>query len=169
MRAVLKTLAQCHAHHVLHRDVKPGNFLLVDASEDARIKAIDFGLAVPYKEGDDLTELDMQGTPWCAPSRHPARTPPGPRNLRPRGRGATAVAARCRFLAPEALSSQWSPKADVWAAGVMAFQLLTGRLPFNDKRNPHTPVLSAVLRSIMTDTLDFERSYWQARRSERLL
>lgn len=43
----------------------------------------------------------------------------------------------------------------------MAFQLLTGRLPFNDKRNPHTPVLSAVLRSIMTETLDFERSYWQ--------
>ena len=24
MRAVLRTLAQCHSHHILHRDVKPG-------------------------------------------------------------------------------------------------------------------------------------------------
>lgn len=43
----------------------------------------------------------------------------------------------------------------------MAHQLLTGRLPFNDKRNPHNPALSAVLRSILTDKLDFNRSYWQ--------
>ena len=26
MRAVLRTLAQCHSHHILHRDVKPGEF-----------------------------------------------------------------------------------------------------------------------------------------------
>lgn len=43
----------------------------------------------------------------------------------------------------------------------MAHQLLTGRLPFNDKRNPHNPALSSVLRSILTDKLDFNRSYWQ--------
>ena len=68
--------------------------------------------------------------------------------------------APCRFLAPEVLSSKWSPKADVWAAGVMCYQLLTGRLPFNDKRNPHNPALSAVLKSILTETLDFQKSYW---------
>jgi calcium-dependent protein kinase len=67
----------------------------------------------------------------------------------------------CRFLAPEALSSNWSTKSDVWAAGVMAYQLLTGRLPFNDKRNPHNPVLSAVLRSILTEPLNFSKAYWQ--------
>ena len=32
MRAVLRTLAQCHANNILHRDVKPGNFLLLDDS-----------------------------------------------------------------------------------------------------------------------------------------
>jgi calcium-dependent protein kinase len=67
----------------------------------------------------------------------------------------------CRFLAPEALSSHWSQKSDVWAAGVMAYQLLTGRLPFNDKRNPHSPILSAVLRSILTEPLNFNKAYWQ--------
>ena len=28
MRAVLRTLAQCHSHHILHRDIKPGVYLL---------------------------------------------------------------------------------------------------------------------------------------------
>lgn len=65
-----------------------------------------------------------------------------------------------RFLAPETLSSNWSPKSDVWAAGVMAHELLTGRLPFNDKRNLYNPALSAVLRSILTDKLDFTKPCW---------
>lgn len=66
MRAVLKTVAQCHAHGLLHRDVKPGNFMLADSDESARIKAIDFGLAVPYNGDGDIDAIDMQGTPWCA-------------------------------------------------------------------------------------------------------
>ena len=42
----------------------------------------------------------------------------------------------------------------------MAHQLLTGRLPFNDKRNMYNPALSAVLRSILTDKLDFQKACW---------
>lgn len=40
MRAVLRTLAQCHTHRVLHRDIKPGNFMLLTEAEDAPLKAI---------------------------------------------------------------------------------------------------------------------------------
>ena len=39
-------------------------------------------------------------------------------------------------MAPEVLASRVGPEADVWAAGVMAYQLLTGRFPFDDKSNP---------------------------------
>ena len=45
-------------------------------------------------------------------------------------------------MAPEALSSEVFPASDVWAAGVMAYQLLSGYLPFDDARNREAPALS---------------------------
>lgn len=48
------------------------------------------------------------------------------------------------FMAPETLSSEVWPASDVWAAGVMAYQLLSGYLPFDDRRNPNAPALSIV-------------------------
>ncbi len=47
-----------------------------------------------------------------------------------------------RYMAPEALSSEVFPASDVWAAGVMAYQLLSGYLPFDDARNRDAPALS---------------------------
>lgn len=62
MRACLRTLAQCHAHHILHRDIKPGNFMLLSDDERAPLKAIDFGLAVPFEPEElPLTNLGLEG------------------------------------------------------------------------------------------------------------
>ena len=47
-----------------------------------------------------------------------------------------------RYMSPEALSSEVYPASDVWAAGVMAYQLLCGFLPFDDVRNRDAPALS---------------------------
>jgi calcium-dependent protein kinase len=129
MRAVFRTLAQCHSHHILHRDIKPGNFMLLNSDDRSPLKAIDFGLAVPY-EPDALprSDLGLEGTPW--------------------------------YMAPEVLSSQVTPAADIWAAGVMAFQLLTGRFPFDDRRNPNNPSVSAIFKSVLTEKLDFSKPYW---------
>ena len=65
MRAVLRTLAQCHSHRILHRDIKPGNFMLLDDGELSPLTAIDFGLAVPFDpENLPRTDLGLEGTPW---------------------------------------------------------------------------------------------------------
>lgn len=40
MRAVLRTLVQCHRNGILHRDIKPGNFMLLDESPKAPLKVI---------------------------------------------------------------------------------------------------------------------------------
>lgn len=58
------------------------------------------------------------------------------------------------FMAPELLRSEVGPAADVWAAGVMLFQLLSGRFPFNDHHNPLHPSMNLVWRSILEDDLD---------------
>ncbi|KAI8470975.1 MAG: kinase-like domain-containing protein [Monoraphidium minutum] len=129
LRAVLRTLAQCHSHRILHRDIKPGNFMLLDDSERAPLKAIDFGLAVPFDpEGLPRSDLGLEGTPW--------------------------------FMAPEVLSSQVVPASDVWAAGVMAHQLLTGRLPFDDHRNPSAPSISVIWRSVLCDKVCYNAPWW---------
>ena len=52
--------------------------------------------------------------------------------------------AWCRFMAPEVLRSAVEPASDIWSAGVMAHQLLTGRFPFDDKRNPGKPSISKI-------------------------
>lgn len=129
MRAVLRTLAQCHAAGILHRDVKPGNFMLLSGDDRAPLKAVDFGLAAFFDPADPVrTDLGLEGTPW--------------------------------YMAPETLASRVGPEADVWAAGVMAAQLLTGRFPFDDKRSPGAPSLSRVWRSILNDKLDTSAKHW---------
>jgi len=129
LRATLRTLAQCHANKILHRDIKPGNFLLSSEDKRAPLKAVDFGLAVFFDEKQlPRTDLGFEGTPW--------------------------------FMAPETLRSEVFPASDVWAAGVMAHQLLTGRFPFDDRTNPGSPSLSKVWKSIITDELNFNKSHW---------
>jgi calcium-dependent protein kinase len=52
------------------------------------------------------------------------------------------------FLAPENLSSEFYPASDIWSAGVMAYQLLSGYLPFDDRRNRNNPALSQVMTAL---------------------
>ncbi|CAL8463594.1 g3128 [Coccomyxa elongata] len=65
IRAVLQVVAHCHAVRFLHRDIKPENFLLSEAGERGHVKAIDFGLAVPFNPAClPLSVSMLEGTPW---------------------------------------------------------------------------------------------------------
>ncbi|XP_062212083.1 calcium-dependent protein kinase 9-like isoform X2 [Phragmites australis] len=61
-RTVAEVVRACHAHGVMHRDLKPENFLYATKSEDAQLKAIDFGLSVFFRPGERFTEI--VGSPY---------------------------------------------------------------------------------------------------------
>ncbi|XP_022734013.1 calcium-dependent protein kinase 24-like [Durio zibethinus] len=61
-KTILGVVKVCHEHGVIHRDLKPENFLLADGSENAPIKAIDFGLSIFYEPGQRFN--DIVGSPY---------------------------------------------------------------------------------------------------------
>jgi eukaryotic-like serine/threonine-protein kinase len=100
---VLEALAAAHAAGIVHRDVKPENVIIGD---DGRVKVADFGLA-RVVAGDANTNADA-----------PTMT---------RGLLIGTVA----YLAPEQVESGGADaRSDVYAAGVLLFELVTGRPPF---------------------------------------
>jgi calcium-dependent protein kinase len=64
-RTVAEVVRACHAHGVMHRDLKPENFLYAGKSDDAQLKAIDFGLSVFFRPGQPACCL------WRSAIAHP--------------------------------------------------------------------------------------------------
>ncbi|XP_010453327.1 PREDICTED: calcium-dependent protein kinase 7 [Camelina sativa] len=64
--AVMKTIVEvvqiCHKQGVMHRDLKPENFLFANKKETAPLKAIDFGLSIFFKPGEQFNEI--VGSPY---------------------------------------------------------------------------------------------------------
>jgi hypothetical protein len=99
--AVAEALDYAHSRGLLHRDVKPANILLTDASPRRRILLADFGIARELGEISGLTATNMLV-------------------------GTTA------YCAPEQLQGlNLDGRADQYALGCTAFNLLTGSAPFH--------------------------------------
>ncbi len=100
VRGVLAGLAAMHAANVLHRDLKPANIVIAPGTPEL-VKIIDFGIARPT-EGNAGTQLTSAG----------------------------AVIGTPAYMAPEQLLGYAiDARADLYAAGLMLFELLTGGLP----------------------------------------
>ncbi|KAL8160446.1 hypothetical protein V2J09_001983, partial [Rumex salicifolius] len=57
VRQMLKVAAECHLHGLVHRDMKPENFLFKSTEEDSPLKATDFGLSDFIKPGKRFTDM----------------------------------------------------------------------------------------------------------------
>ncbi|KAL9261666.1 Calcium-dependent protein kinase 7-like protein [Drosera capensis] len=61
-KTIVEVVQMCHRHGVIHRDLKPENFLFANKKENSPLKAIDFGLSVFYKPGEQFQEI--VGSPY---------------------------------------------------------------------------------------------------------
>jgi cytochrome c peroxidase len=106
-----EAVAEAHAAGIVHRDLKPQNlFLARTVGGGARVKVLDFGVSKTISKssiGAGLTQTrSMLGSPL--------------------------------YMSPEQMRSSRDvdARSDVWAFGVVLFQLLTGRWPFEAEAMP---------------------------------
>jgi len=104
MAQVLDALAEAHAQHVIHRDLKPENIMVCDSRGDANyVKVLDFGIA---KIQDTITQ--------------------------PKLTRAGLVCGTPEYMSPEqARGLELDARSDLYSAGIILYQMVTGTLPFN--------------------------------------
>lgn len=108
-------LSLAHSLSVVHRDVKPQNVMVVDSRIELLAKLTDFGIA--RQVGGDLTTLTATGQVLGTPD----------------------------YLSPEqVLGEPGGPSSDVYALGIVLYELITSRLPFE----ADTPLAAASRRMV---------------------
>jgi eukaryotic-like serine/threonine-protein kinase len=103
---IVAALAAAHAHGVVHRDLKSGNIFLVPEASGTRAVVTDFGLAWSSIEANDSASLTATGELVGSPA----------------------------YMAPEQVRGEdATPATDIYALGVVLFEMVTGELPFVGK------------------------------------
>ena len=117
---LLRGLRVAHKKGIVHRDLKPSNiFLVQDGDGDEEVKVLDFGVAKLFSTDGDVNMADAtrDGVLLGTPA----------------------------FMSPEQIDgTNVGPSTDLYALGVVMYQMLSGRLPFTGKNE--VEVLFAHLR-----------------------
>jgi serine/threonine protein kinase len=130
-RQIVDALEAAHERGIIHRDLKPAN---VKVRADGSAKVLDFGLA-------KLTGPAEPGTSGLQdPASSPTMTSPA---LTAMG----LILGTAAYMSPEqAKGRPIDRRADVWAFGVVLFEMLTGRRAFEGIE------VTEVLASVLKDT-----------------
>ncbi|MBI3698065.1 MAG: protein kinase [Acidobacteria bacterium] len=104
---IAEALAHAHERGVVHRDLKSSNVII---TPEGRAKVLDFGLAKRLREAEAAEATRSQGTETGT------------------------VVGTLAYMAPEVLSGEPADaRSDVWALGVMLYEMAAGELPFQGK------------------------------------
>ena len=115
---ITSALAAAHAAGIVHRDIKPENIML---RSDRIVKVLDFGLA---KLASQRTAVDTQ-----AAISEMIKTNPG------------VVMGTVQYMSPEqARGNHLDVRTDIWSLGVVLYEMVTGRVPFQGDTSSHIVV-----------------------------
>ncbi len=107
---VCAALDEAHQRNIVHRDIKPDNIIINSTISGLRVKVLDFGIA---KLRDDVaSHLTQTGSVMGTP----------------------------HYMSPEqCLGEELDSRADIYSMGIVLYEMLCGRVPFN------SPVSTAVV------------------------
>jgi serine/threonine-protein kinase len=124
-RQIAEALEAAHEKGIVHRDLKPANIMVTPAGV---VKVVDFGLARAAEE------LSAAGDPADSPTETLSPTRAG------------VIFGTAAYMSPEqARGATADKRADIWAFGVVLYEMLTGRRAFSGESV--TDILAAVLRA----------------------
>eukprot|EP00747_Dinoflagellata_sp_TGD_P138132 gnl/TRDRNA2_/TRDRNA2_175751_c3_seq43.p1 gnl/TRDRNA2_/TRDRNA2_175751_c3~~gnl/TRDRNA2_/TRDRNA2_175751_c3_seq43.p1 ORF type:complete len:643 (-),score=129.94 gnl/TRDRNA2_/TRDRNA2_175751_c3_seq43:154-1902(-) len=111
LRQLLTSLAHLHAKGCIHKDLKLENVMMDQSPKAALAMKAKYGVEQPAVKIIDFDTVEE----WS-----------------PRSPKAKSVVGTKQYVAPEAYDGTYSPASDMFAAGVIAYRLLTGTFPYDD-------------------------------------